>query len=92
MTETLPRHITISPDVLAQRMDDQVVLLNLGNDHYYGLDPVGTRMWELLNERGDAEALVPILLSEFATDEATLRRDLAKLVQDLERAGLLTVA
>ncbi len=91
MTDTLPRKITIPPDVLAQAMADEVVLLNLGNDHYYGLDPVGTRMWELLKERGEPEAILPQLLSEFEIDEATVRRDLAKLIDELQQAGLVTV-
>ena len=34
------------------------MLLNLGNDHSYALDDVGTRMWQLLVETGEPETVV----------------------------------
>jgi hypothetical protein len=70
------------------------VLLNLQNDHYYGLDDVGTRMWQRLAEQGQPEAAVQALLADYAgqVDEASLRRDLATLIARLAAEGLLTVS
>ena len=91
MNDTFPKRIIVSQDVLFQNLDDEVVLLNLGNERYYGLDPIGTRMWELLTERGDPEAIIAQLLSEFEVGEATLRADLARLIDELQKAGLVAV-
>lgn len=91
VSETLPRHIKIPAHVISQTLDDQVVLLNLGDDHYYGLDRVGTRMFHLLKAKGDAEAIVPQLLEQFEIDEDTLRTDMAELLGKLQAAGLVVI-
>jgi hypothetical protein len=81
----------MAPDVLFQELDGEVVLLNLGNEHYYGLDDVGARLWTLLLERGDPEAAVAQMLTEYDVDEASLRSDVTTLIAELERAGLVVV-
>ena len=92
MTNALPKRITIPQEVIFETLDDEVVLLNLASERYYSLDDIGTRMWQLLEERGDVEATVPQLLSEFQVDEATLRADLARLIGELKQAGLISVS
>jgi hypothetical protein len=84
----------MSPNVLFQDLGDESVLLSLDNDRYYGLDDVGTRMWQLLAEHSDVATVISHLLGEYAgqVDEATLRRDLGELIAKLAEAGLLTIA
>lgn len=81
--------LQIAEDVLFQTVADEAVLLNIADNHYYGLDDVATRMWQLLAEHGDGEAVIGELLAEFEVDEATLRQDFAALVAELEQRGLI---
>ena len=85
--------ISVSTNVLFKELGEESVLLNLGNDRYYGLDDVGTRMWQLLSAHGDVATVVSRLLVEYEgrTDESKLRRDLDELIKKLAEAGLLTV-
>ena len=53
MNPSLPTQVEISPEALFQELDGETVLLNLQSERYYGLDDVGTRMWQLLAENGD---------------------------------------
>jgi hypothetical protein len=87
------RRVGLAPGVLFRDLGDESVLLNLDNDRYYGLDDVGTRMWQLLAELGAVDAVVARLLEEYAgqVDEPTLRRDLEELIATLVAAGLVTV-
>jgi uncharacterized protein YcgL (UPF0745 family) len=77
------------PDVLYQAIGEEAVLLNLNNDHYYGLDDVGTRMWQLLQEHGEPEAVVQQMVIEYEAREEVVRCDLAALITQLEGAGLI---
>lgn len=89
---TLPTQVFIVPEILYQEIGDEVVLLNLQNEHYYGLDAVGARAWQLLTlpgQEGDVAPVVAQLLNEFDVEEAVLRRDLVRLFQQLEKAGLI---
>ena len=82
-------HLQIAENVLFQAVADEAVLLNLNDNLFYGLDDIATRMWRLLLEHGQAEAVIQQMLQEYEVDEATLRSDLSALVQEMERRGLL---
>lgn len=75
--------------MLFQEIEGETVLLDVERQHYYGLDAVGTRVWQLLVERRTVDALVSAMLSEFDVDEATLRRDVAALLDRLKAEGLI---
>ena len=91
MPETLPLTVTISPDVLLQELNGEAVLLDLKNERYYGLDDIGTRMWQLLDSNGRVDAACARLLQEYEVDETTLKDDLADLINQLAEAGLISV-
>ena len=81
--------LQIADDVLFQTVADEAVLLNMADNHYYGLDDVATRMWQLLVESGDGEAVIREMLTEYEVDETTLRQDFAALVAEMAHAGLI---
>ncbi len=81
--------ITKSGDVLFQDLDGETILLHLEAERYYGLDDVGTRIWQLIVEHGNTEAVVQAMLAEFDVEEAVLRADLAEFVAKLRAARLL---
>ena len=91
MNPSLPTQVEISPEALFQELDGETVLLNLQSERYYGLDDVGTRMWQLLAENGDVAAAFTQLLKEYAVDAGQLEADLATLIGRLAEAGLLTI-
>ena len=80
----------ITPDVLFQTVLDEAVLLNLNDSRYYGLDDVGTRIWQLIKDHGNVDMVVDQMLREYEVDEATLRRDLVALFEEMEQRGLLS--
>lgn len=81
--------LQIADDVLFQTVADEAVLLNIADNHYYGLDDVATRMWQLLAEHGTEEVVIQALLTEYEVDEVILREDFAALVAELEQRGLI---
>lgn len=86
----LDRKIRISPDVLFQEVSGECVLLDLKSDNYFGLDDVGTRIWQLIEEfGGDLRAVVESMAAEYAVDRQTLERDLLDLTTRLKESGLV---
>lgn len=78
-----------SPDTLINIIEGESVLLNLDNESYYGLDEVGTRMWELLTTSDSIQAAYEKLLDEYDVDAGTLRADLAEMITGLVEQGLM---
>lgn len=74
-----------------QEVGDEVVLLDLASERYFGLDPVGTRIWELLPERQDLADILTSLCEEFDAEPARIEHDLLTLVLSLSEAGLVKV-
>jgi len=83
--------VTVPESVLFRDLDGESVLLETGSGRYYGLDEVGTRMWNLLRQHGEIGAVCRDLLREYDVTENRLREDLTKLVEDLSSRGLLQI-
>ena len=75
--------------VMVRVLDRESVLLNLETEQYFGLDEVGTRMWQLLTSSPSIEAAYQELLNEFDVEPETLRANLDELLVQLIESGLL---
>ena len=84
--------LTPSDDAMVRTVADESVILDLASGKYFGLDPVGTRLWQLLSQGCSIEQACIELLGEYEVEEAQLRRDVQKLIADLLAHGLLKVA
>ena len=83
--------VRITPDVLHQELGGETVLLNLANESYFGLDEVGTRVWQVLVETNSANDVIKRLVDEYEVTEDQLRADVEKLICELVAGGLVTV-
>jgi hypothetical protein len=83
--------ITISKEALSQEVNGETVILDLNSESYFGLDEVGTRIWQLLQENGDVQQTFDVMLDEFDVDAERLHQDLNELVDKLKEAGLVSL-
>jgi hypothetical protein len=87
----LPARVVAPDDVVWQEVDGKVSLTTLGDERYFALDAVGSRMWALLDESPDVATACDRLLALFEVDEDTLRADLGDFIAKLVDRGLLRV-
>ncbi len=87
----LNQTVTISDQVISQEVSGETVLLDLESESYFGLDEVGTRVWQLLNEDGNLQYVLDTMLEEFEVDKDTLESDLSELLNNLQTAGLIAM-
>ena len=88
---TLATRVQPSGEVLAQEVGGEAVLLDLAGERYFGLDPIGTRIWALLAPAPVLEQVHASLCAEFDADPARIETDLLALVQQLAEAGLIRI-
>ena len=72
-------------------LPEEVVLLNLKTGVYFGLDPVGARIWHLMREHQSVETVLSLLLEEYEVPKEQCSRDLFSLVSLMREAGLVKV-
>lgn len=87
----LTQRVILSPEAMFQEIAGESVILDLSSASYFGLDEVGTRLWQLLQADSSLQAASEKLLSEYEVDGEQLERDLLTLIQQLSDAGLVTL-
>lgn len=88
---TLNDSVKIAREVVFQKVGEEIVLLNLETGFYYGLNPVGSRVWELLAEEGSLRAVFEKLEKEYEVAPEDFQQDILRLVQELMAKGLVEV-
>lgn len=88
---TLAQRASPSSEVLVREVGGEAVLLDLASESYFGLDPVGTRIWALLGESESLQAVADVLCAEYDAAPERIQDDLLALVARLAEAGLVTV-
>jgi hypothetical protein len=68
-----------------------MVLLNLATGVYFGLDPVGTRIWTLIGAHRSLDEIVEALTAEYEVDADILGADLGRFIQTLRDNELVDV-
>lgn len=86
----LDRTVRVTDDTVFRELAGEAVLLQLEAGMYYGLDPVGTRLWQLMAERGKLREVFDAARDEFDVDAETLQHDLLALVAALAEKKLVT--
>jgi Coenzyme PQQ synthesis protein D (PqqD) len=79
----------LNPDVVFRDLDGEAVILDLGSGTYFGLNQVGTRVWQLISEGSDESHIVDSIASEYDGDRATIAADVSRLLNDLRARRLI---
>jgi hypothetical protein len=83
--------VCASENQVSSRVGDETAILDLDSSVYYGLDPVGARIFELLAEPVPLESVLQTVIAEYEIDAETARIDLFALVRDLLAQKLVVV-
>jgi hypothetical protein len=69
----------------------EIAILDLDGGMYYGLDEVGARIWELVQEPRVVEDVQGLILEEYEVKPEIARRDVLALLQELADRNLVVV-
>jgi hypothetical protein len=75
--------------VLMQRAAGTLVLLDLDDGHYYALDEVSGRVWELCDGTRDVSSVVAALSEEYEAPIETIRADIQEFLEEMVDEALL---
>jgi hypothetical protein len=89
MTFAANAAIVAASEQISCNLSGEAVILNLRTGNYFGLNPVGARVWELLQQPRTVSEIRDLILSEYEVDSARCERDLHALVEELASRGLI---
>ena len=77
------------PDLVYSELDGETVMLSITHGRYFGLNPVASRVWQLLAAPTRLADLRRQLLLEYEVGDADCERDLNDFVAESLRLGLI---
>ena len=89
--KVLNRKIQISADALSQEIGGETVILDLASSTYFGIDEIGTLIWQMMKAGKSLQAIHADILSQYDVDPAMLEKDMLGFVEQLKSAGLVSV-
>lgn len=83
--------VVVVEDQVSCRLDGGLSVLGIRSGAYYGLEGVGARVWELIQQPRRVEEVLATLLAEYDVAPETCERDLLALLGELVDEGLVEV-
>ena len=87
----LEQKFIVSETVFTQKIDEEMVLLDMESENYFGLDEVGTDIWQAMQEKETLKEVLEVLLEQYEVEAEVLERDLSEFVDKLVNSGLVKV-
>jgi hypothetical protein len=78
-------------DIVASDIDDEKVMMSVEKGNYYSLDPVGSRVWELIAKPVKVTDLIDALILRYDVDRKTCEQDVLAFLEELHADGILQV-
>lgn len=78
-------------DIVVGDIDDEKVMMSVEKGEYFGLDPVGSRVWDLIEKPVKVTELVDALLLKYDVDRDTCELDVLAFLEELHEGGILQV-
>lgn len=72
-------------------LGDESAILNLKNSVYYGMNPVGARVWNLLQQPRSVSELRDTILDEYEVAAERCEHELLELLEKMRTEGLVEV-
>jgi hypothetical protein len=93
MSATISGHsvVVVAQDQVSCDLAGEAAILNIKSGVYYGLDPVGARIWNLIQEPREVAEIQSTITSEYDVEPERCAQDLAELLQKLLAEGLIEV-
>jgi hypothetical protein len=72
-------------------LGEESAILNLKNSVYYGLNPVGARVWNLVQQPRSVADLRDTITAEYEVETRRCEQELLQLLESMHSEGLIEV-
>lgn len=83
--------VVVSPQQVSTTLGDEAVILGGDAGQYFGLNQVGARIWELVQQPVRVAAICATVCDEYEVTAEQCERDVLELLNELHAKGLLDV-
>ena len=88
---SLQTTVIVSSQQVSCPLGDEAAILNMKNSVYYGVNPVGATVWNLLKQPKTVAEIRDAILEEYEVEEKRCEQDLLTLLEEMRSEGLIEV-
>ena len=88
---SLQTTVMVTSQQVSCPLGDESAILNMKNSVYYGVNPVGATVWNLLKEAKTVGQIRDAILNEYEVDALRCEKDLFALLEEMRSEGLIEV-
>ncbi|MGB3532699.1 MAG: PqqD family protein [Microcoleaceae cyanobacterium] len=81
--------ITVAKNQRSSQLGNEVLILNLKSEEYFGLEWVGAAIWQLISQPRTIQEIRAIILSQYQVEPQQFERDLITFINQLRANGLI---
>lgn len=78
-------------EIDASDLDGEKVMMDMERGNYFMLNPIGSRIWDLINEPISVHQLVSLLREEYDVNEAECLEGVKDFLHELHHSNLLNI-
>jgi hypothetical protein len=83
--------VVAAKEQVSSDLAGEAVILDLKSGVYYGLNPVGASIWNLIQEPRTINEVRDAILAQYEVEPEQCDRDIKALLEQLEAEGLIEV-
>lgn len=76
---------------ISGRLHDEMVMMDIEQGKYFSLNPVATRIWDLLENALTIDEICGYLADEYEVEMLRCRAEVGELLKEMERLGLVEI-
>ena len=80
-----------SDEIVFNKLDEEIMMMSIKNSEYYGLDDIGSRIWEILVDPSTFSGIVEILLKEYEVSGEFCSADVLEFLKALDEKKLIVI-
>lgn len=84
--------IQLDPSLLYSKIGDEIVLLTIESGKYFKVDPIGSRIWELIKEPCTIEKICSQLVEEYDVSPDQCLKETLPFLEKLREDQLILVS
>lgn len=88
MNDKISRH----PDMLSAEIGGEAIMMSIEKGAYFGLNPVATRIWDLIEQPKNVAELIQTITDEYEVSAEQAADDVQGFVADMIERGIAQLA
>jgi hypothetical protein len=76
-------------NAISGRLHDELVMMDIDKGKYFSLNPVATRIWELLDKPCSLDELCESLMFEYEVDQSLCKKEVSEYLRQMDKLGLI---